>query len=205
MKLYFSPGACSLASHIVLCEIGRPFETEQVNIRAKETATGGDFRSINPKGAVPVLDTGEGVLTEGAAILQFVADSAGRTDLTGGAPGTMARARVQEMLNYISAELHKSYSPLFRPDLSEDHKAAQFDIIRSKLAWPESRLAGGQPYLAGDAFTVADAYAFVITGWSPMVGFDLSAFPNLLAWRERVAVRPAVVAAMRAEGLLQAA
>lgn len=138
------------------------------------------------------------MLTEGAAILQFVADSAGRTDLTGGVPGTMARARVQEMLNYISAELHKAYSPLFRPDLSEDHKATQFDIIRSKLAWPESRLAGGQPYLAGDAFTVADAYAFVITGWSPQVGFDLSAFPNLLAWRERVAGRPAVVAAMQA-------
>ncbi len=194
-----------MASHIVLHEVAKPFTIEKVNLQSKVTETGSDFWKANPRGAVPALETDEGVLTEGAAILQFVADSAGRADLTGGAPGTMKRARVQEMLNYISAEVHKSYSPLFRPGMTDEARAAQIGIINGKLASLEALLADGRAYLTGPDFTVADAYAFVITGWSPMTGVDLSGFPQVVAWRERLVGRPSVVAAMRAEGLLKAA
>lgn len=201
MKLYYSPGACSLASHIVLAETGKPFEIERADIRAKKTETGADFLAITPRGAVPALqlDTGE-VLCEGVAIMQYVADSL--TPGTLPAAGTLERARLQEMLNFVSTEVHKTYSPFFR-GLEGDARTAQIALLESRLKLVEARLADGRLWLLGDAFTPADAYLFTVTNWSAGVKHDLSAFPNLLAWRDRVAARPAVQAAMKAEGLLK--
>lgn len=201
MKLYYSPGACSLASHITLHEVGRPFEIERADIAAKTTESGADYRKINPKGAVPALqlDNGE-VLTEGAAIMQYVADVAGANELLPPS-GTVGRARVQEMLNYIGSELHKSYSPFFNPALTDEARTAQRAIIDGKLGWIEETLADGRVWLTGDAFTPADAYLFTVTNWSAHVGHDLARFPRLVALRARIAARPAVVAALAAEGL----
>ena len=201
MKLYYAPGTCSLASHIVLEEVGLPYTVERADIRAKTTASGGDFRAINPKGAVPalVLDDGE-VLTEGVAIMQFVADQAGATGLV--PAGGLARARVQEMLNYVSSEVHKTYSPLFRPGMTPEAKAAQLAMLDTKLAALESVLADGRSYLTGPNFSPADGYLFTVTNWSQSLGHDLSNFARIGALRSRVAARPAVQAAMKAEGLL---
>ena len=201
MKLYYAPGVCSLASHIVLEEVGLPYTIERTDIRAKTTQSGGDYRAINPKGAVPalMLDDGE-VLTEGVAIMQFVADQAGATDLV---PASgLARARVQEMLNYVATEVHKSYSPLFRPGLTPEVKAAQLAQLDAKLAAMETVLADGRAYLTGEKFCPADGYLFTVTNWSKMLGHDLSGYPLIGALRDRVAARPAVQAAMKAEGLI---
>ena len=201
MKLYYSPGACSLASHIVLAESGAAYTVERADIRAKTTESGGDFTAVSPRGAVPVLvlDDGE-VLTEGVAIMQFVADSVTPGKLP--AAGTLARARLQEALNFISTEVHKTYSPFFR-GIEGAAKEAQVALLESRLALVEARLADGREYLLGAEFTPADAYLFTVTNWSKGVGHDLSAFPKLEALRARVAARPAVVAAMTAEGLLK--
>ena len=201
MKLYYAPGACSLASHIVLEEVGLPHTLERADISAKKTETGADYRAINPKGAVPalMLDTGE-VLTEGVAIMQFVADQAGATDLV---PASgLARARVQEMLNYVCSEVHKSYSPLFKPGLGAEAKAAQLAHLDVKLGALESILADGRSYLTGDRFCPADGYLFTVTNWSKAVGHDLSRFPLIEGLRARVAARPSVQAAMKAEGMI---
>lgn len=201
MKLYYSPGACSLASHIVLAETGKPFAIERADLGAKKTETGGDFLAITPRGAVPVLELDDGqVLGEGVAIMQYVADS-----LTPGAlpaPGTLERARLQEMLNFISTEVHKTYSPFFR-GIEGAARDAQIALLDSRLKLLEDRLADGRAWILGDAFTPADAYLFTVTNWSGFAKHDLSAFPKLQAWRERVAARPAVQAAMRAEGLIK--
>ena len=201
MKLYYSPGACSLASHIVLEEVGLPYTAEKADIRAKTTESGTDFRSINPKGAVPtlVLDGGE-VLTEGVAIMQYVADQAGATGLV--PAGGLPRARVQEMLNYVASEVHKTYSPLFRPGVSAEFRTAQLAHLDAKLGAIESVLADGRAYLTGADFCPADGYLFTVTNWSKPLGHDLSGFPLINALRGRVAARPAVVAAMKAEGLI---
>ncbi|MFV0492317.1 MAG: glutathione transferase GstA [Pseudorhodobacter sp.] len=201
MKLYYSPGACSLASHITLNEVGQPFETEQVDIRAKTTASGGDFRQINPKGAVPALELDNGeVLTEGVAIMQYVSDSAGATSIMPPA-GTLERARVQEMLNYVASEVHKSYSPFFNPAITEDAKAAATQVLNGKLSWLENVLSDDRSYLGGKNYSPADAYLFTVTNWSGMLGHDLSAYPKINALRARVSKRPAVQAALKAEGL----
>ena len=201
MKLYYSPGACPLASHIVLAESGAQYAIEKADIRAKKTESGADFAAISPRGAVPVLvlDDGE-VLTEGVAIMQFVADSVTPGALP--AAGTLARARLQEALNFVSTEVHKTYSPFFR-GLQGEAKAAQEALLNSRLALVEARLSDGRSYLLGDQFTPADAYLFTVTNWSKGIGHDLSAFPKLEALRARVAARPAVQAAMKAEGLLK--
>lgn len=201
MKLYYSPGACSLASHIVLAESGADYSIEKADIRTKKTESGADFVAISPRGAVPVLvlDGGE-VLTEGVAIMQFVADSVTPGVLP--AAGTLARARLQEALNFVSTEVHKTYSPFFR-GLEGEAKAAQVALLESRLKLVEARLADGRSYLLGEQFTPADAYLFTVTNWSKGIGHDLSAFPKLQALRERIAARPAVQAAMKAEGLLQ--
>ena len=201
MKLYYAPGVCSLASHIVLEEVGLPYTLERADIRAKTTESGGDYRAINPKGAVPALqlDSGE-VLTEGVAIMQFVADQAGATDLV--PAGGLARARVQEMLNYVASEVHKSYSPLFKPDMTPEAKAAQLAHLDAKLGALEAILADGRSYLTGEAFCPADGYLFTVTNWSKPLGHDLSGFPLIGALRGRVAARPAVQAAMKAEGMI---
>ena len=201
MKLYYSPGACSLASHIVLAESGADYSIEKADIRAKKTESGADFTAISPRGAVPVLvlDDGE-VLTEGVAIMQFVADSVTPGVLP--AAGTLARARLQEALNFVSTEVHKTYSPFFR-GIEGEAKAAQVALLETRLKLVEERLADGRSYLLGEQFTPADAYLFTVTNWSKGIGHDLSAFPKLQALRERIAARPAVQAAMKAEGLLK--
>jgi len=200
MKLYYSPGACSLASHIILHEVGADFSIEKVDLRAKVTETGADYWAVNAKGSVPALATDEGVLTEGVAIMQYLADKAGATTLAP-TPGTMARARVQEVLNFVSAEVHKGYSPLFNPALTEEGRTAALANLNRKLAMLEAALADGRDYLTGADFTLPDAYAFVVTGWSDRLGVDLAAYPKLQAAMARVGARPSVAAAMKAEGL----
>lgn len=200
MKLYIKPGACSMASHIVLTEIGGHFAVEVVDTSAGETASGADFRAINPKGKVPALEVDGEVLTEGPAILQFLGDRAANDRL---APvgGTMSRARVNEVLNFTGTELHIAFGPLFNPASNDAQKEAARRAVALKLHWLEDRLADGRPYLTGRDFTIADAYAFVVTNWANFTGITLSRWPNLAAYMVRVADRPSVQRVLRAEGL----
>jgi glutathione S-transferase len=202
MKLYYSPGACSLSPHIVLREAGLPFDLEQVDVRAKKTKDGGDFFQINPKGQVPtlVLDDGD-VLTEGPAVVQYVADKVPASKLIP-ATGTKERYHVLEWLNYITSELHKNFSPLFRPNTPDDYKSIAKENLAARFGFVDKKLAGRQ-YLSGDAFTVADAYLFVMTNWANVQKIDLAAWPNVSAFRERVLARPRVQEAMKAEGLIK--
>ncbi len=203
MKLYYKPGACSLASHIVLTEIGTPFETEAVDTAAGRTESGADFRSINPRGYVPVLALDDGELVrEGSAILQYLADKYPSSDL---APsnGTMARTRVQEYLSFVAADLHKSFSPLFKGDSTDTEKTKARSIVKTKFDQVENILADGREYLVDGKFSVADAYLFVVSNWANFTEIDLSGWPSLKAYVERVAARPATQTAMRAEGLIQ--
>ncbi|WP_437612534.1 glutathione transferase GstA [Sorangium sp. So ce834] len=200
MKLYFSPGACSLSPHVVARELGIELTLDKVDVASKKTSSGRDFWAINPKGYVPALELDGGeVLTEGPAIVQYLADQKPEAKLVP-PPGTMARYRVQEMLGYINSELHKSYSPLFNPKTSPEQRQEREEYLRKRYGVIEAALAKG-PYLFGEQFTVADAYLFTVTNWANFVKLDLSAFPNLLAFQRRVAARPAVQGAMRAEGL----
>jgi len=202
MKLYYSPGACSLSTHIVALEAGIPLSLERVDIRAKTTETGADFLSITAKGYVPALQFDDGeVLTEGVAIMQYLADLKPESGL---APsnGTLPRYRLQEWLTYINSELHKSYSPLFNPAISDENRVERAEYLRQRYRLVEAQLAG-QAYLLGEQFTVADAYLFVVTNWARMVKLDLSDFPALLAFQQRVVERPSVQAALRAEGLVK--
>ncbi len=202
MKLYFSPGACSLVPHILIQETGLAAETVKVNLPKHETASGQNYYEINPKGAVPylVLDSGER-LSEGPVICQYICDQAQRTDLMPAA-GTMARYHVMEWQNYITSEIHKSFGPLFNPTAGAEVKAFHAKALQQRLAWVSSQLEG-KAYLTGDTFTAADAYLFVVTSWAAYVALDLSANTALLAFMERVKARPAVVAAMKAEGLIK--
>lgn len=200
MKLYFSPAACSLAPHILLRETGLPFELIKVDTARHVTADGQHFHAINPKGQVPVLELADGArLTEGPVIAQYIADQAGATQLMPAA-GTLARYRVMEWQNYIGTELHKSFTPLFHADLDDDAKATLARLLREKLAWLDARLGHG-PYLTGEPFTAADAYLFVVLGWARFVGLEIGDLPHLQAFLQRVAARPAVRAALHAEGL----
>jgi len=202
MKLYFSPGACSLSPHIVLQEAGLDFTLERVDIPRRQTASGADFLAINPKGYVPALELKDGsVLTEGPAIVQFVADLAPDRQLVP-AHGTLERYQLIEWLNFIATELHKGFSPLFRPTASADMKDAARASLRNRLGWVAQRL-DGRDYLMGTQFTVADAYLFTVLGWAGVVQFDLSPWPVLDSYRQRVGGRPAVQQALRAEGLLK--
>jgi glutathione S-transferase len=198
VKLYLARGACSLSPHIALAEAGLPFEIEKVDLRAKITAGGQDYRQINPKGSVPalLLDNGE-VLTEGPAIVQYIADQAPAKTLAPPA-GTLARYRLQEWLNYISSELHKGFAPLFRPDLSDDAKKATIAAFETKLDLVAKSLEG-QDYLMGAEFTVADGYLFTILGWTKFAAIDLAKWPAIKTYSDRVAARPAVQAALQAE------
>jgi glutathione S-transferase len=204
MKLYFSPGACSLSPHIVLRETGLPFELEQVDIRAKKTKAGADFLQINPKGQVPVLALDDGDrLTEGPAIVQYIADQAPNSGLVPKA-GTKERYRVQEWLNFITSELHKNFSPLFRPNTPDAYKPVAKENLANRFAYLDRHFAS-RKYLMGDQFTVADAYLFTILNWTKVQSIDLGQWPNVKAYVERVAARPKVQDAMKAEGLLKAA
>lgn len=201
MKLYYKPGACSLSPHIVLREAGLPFELVKVDLVTKTLPDGSDFRAVNPKGQVPALALDEGgVLTEGAAIVQYVADKAPDSGLIPPA-GTMERYRVQELLSFIGSELHKGIVPLFpmlKDVVSDTYKGFATKVLGAKLAVLNEALEG-KAYLTGDGFTVADAFAFTVLSWAPRVGLDLSPWPNLVAFAERVAARPAVQAAIAAE------
>lgn len=200
MKLYYSPGACSLAPHILLCEAELPHALVKVDTASHRTEDGIDFYTINPKGYVPVLELDNGErLTEGPVIAQLIADRAGREDLMPTA-GSMARYRVMEWQSYITSELHKSFSPLFNPALDAAAKAVFGAALVKKFAWVSGKLRG-QHYLTGSSFSAADAYLFTVAGWAKHVGLDLSDFEHLQRFLARVAARPAVQAAMKAEGL----
>jgi glutathione S-transferase len=200
MKLYFSPGACSLSPHIVLRELGLPFELERVDTKAQQTASGANFTALNPKKYVPALQLDDGqVLTEGAVIVQYLADRKPDAQLVP-APGSMERYRVQEWLNYVASEVHKSFSPLFRA--SEEQRPALRDVLAAKLEYIARQLEGHQ-FLTGERFSIADAYLFTVLNWSKRVGIDLGRWPALEAYLKRIFARPAVRSAMEAEGLLR--
>ncbi len=201
MELYYKPGACSLASHIALRETGADFDLVRVDTATGRTEDGRDYAALNPKGYVPALRLADGrVLTEGAAILQFVAD---RSPAAGLAPaGGFERARLQEHLNFIASELHKAFTPFFSgADLDGPAREAALVRLRAKLSHAEAALADGRDHLLGEGFTVADAYLFVVAGWSAHIGLPLDEFPRLAAFLARVADRQSVRAALRAEGL----
>ncbi|HZW23293.1 glutathione transferase GstA [Noviherbaspirillum sp.] len=202
MKLYYSTGACSLSPHIVLRELGFSFDLERVNLASKKTAGGEDYLEVNPKGYVPalVLDNGE-VLTEGPAIVQYLADQAPEKQLAPAA-GTMPRYHLVEWLNFISTELHKTFSPLFKPNTPEETKQASRDTIAARLHIVEKQLQG-RDYLTGNQFSVADAYLFTVLCWARPMKFDLGQWPAVQAYMQRVAARPAVHEAMKAEGLIK--
>lgn len=201
MKLYFSPGACSLSPHIILQESGLPFTTEKVDLRSKRTASGADYASINPKGYVPALETDEGVLlTEGPAIVQYLADKVPEKNLAP-ANGSIERYQMMSWLNFIGTEIHKNYSPLFNPASSDELKAYVKQNLTKRYGYVENMLEGSD-YLVGNQFSVADAYLFVVTNWAGMLKFDLSAFPRLAAFQKRIGSRPAVQQALEAEGLI---
>ncbi|MFZ4735630.1 MAG: glutathione transferase GstA [Bradymonadia bacterium] len=203
MKLYLMPGACSLSPHIVLRELGLDFEPVVVK-RDKSTSTGRNFLEVSPNGYVPALELDDGhVLTEGPAIVQYLADQKPDAGLAP-ANGTWARYDLQSTLNFISTEIHKTFSPLFSPTTTDDARKAQLDKLTLRLGVIAPRLEGKQ-YLFGDAFTVADAYLFTVLTWSRYVNFDLSAWPSVVAFMERVSARPAVQAALEAEKALRAA
>ncbi len=201
MKLFYASGACSLSPHIVAREAGIDLQLQKVDLMTQTIATAGDFLSVNPKGYVPALqlDSGE-ILTEGPAIVQYLADLKPQSGLAPPA-GTLARYRLEEMLGYINSELHKSYSPLFRPDTPAETRAEQQAYLLRRYALIDQQLEG-RKYLFGDTFTVADAYLFTVTGWAEYVKLDLSQYANLRTFQQRVAARPAVQAAMKAEGLI---
>lgn len=201
MKLYFSPGACSLAPHIVLREAGLNFDLDQVDLGTHRTQTGGDFYAINPKGQVPTLELDDGTyLTEGPIIAQFIADMASAIKLHPTAD-KIARYRVAEWQNYITSELHKSFTPLFHAQLDSTAKATLRALLRKKYEWLDAQLAQ-KDYLTGCEFTIADAYLFTVTGWAGFVNLSLGDLANLQAYLERIKKRPSVNEAMRAEGLL---
>jgi glutathione S-transferase len=204
MKLYYSPGACSLSPHIALLEAGLSYDLVKVDLRAKKLENGEDYLKINPKGQVPALalDSGE-IVTEGPVIVQMIADKAPGKNL---APtrDSSDRYKLQEWLNYITGELHKNIGPMFSPLLSDDAKAFFKDRAMGKFRYIDGKLAGHE-YLMGKQFTVADAYLFVMLSWADLTKFDLSGLPNLLAYKARVAARPKVREALVKEGLAKAA
>lgn len=200
MKLYFAPGACSLSPHIALHEAGLAHSAEKVDLRTKKTASGADFLAVNPKGQVPAFVHDDGaVLTEGPAIVQYIADQAPKSGLAP-ANGTIGRYRVQEWLNYISTELHKGFSPLFKPNTPDGYKPILIENINLRFAHVDKELAG-KAYLTGDTFTVADGYLFVILRWADGMKIDITHLPDLTAFKARVLARPGVQAALKAEGL----
>ena len=200
MKLYFSPGACSLSPHIVLRELGENFDLVKVDLGAKKTQTGDDYTKVNAKGYVPALEMGNGeVLTEGPAIVQYLADRKKGSGLIPEA-GTMARYRAIEWLNFITSELHKGLGSLFGKTLNEEARKSAIDKLKGRFAFLDKHLAQNK-YLLGNAFSVADAYCWTCLSWTKSLGIDLSGWKNLSEYLSRVSQRPAVKEAMKAEGL----
>ncbi|CAN7151533.1 glutathione S-transferase [Acidovorax sp. Leaf76] len=202
MKLYYSPGACSLSPHIALHEAGLAFTPVLASTKSHKLQDGTDYYSINPLGYVPMLELDDGTrLREGPAIVQYIADQVPLKML---APtnGSLQRYRLQEWLTFIGTEIHKGFSPLFNPATPEEYKTMAREKLLQRLQWVDSQLADKQ-YLMGDQFTVADGYLFTVTNWAKPTNVDISALTNLAAYRDRVAARPAVQEAMKAEGLLK--
>lgn len=201
MKLYYSPGACSLSPHIVLEESGLKYEAISAPTKTKVLPDGSDYRKINPLGYVPylVLDDGSGI-RECAVIVQYIADQVPDKKL---APvlGTRQRYELMSWLNFVATEIHKTFSPLFQPGMPDAAKDLAKEKLAARLKWIDGELAG-KHYLMGQDFSVADAYLFTVTNWTKPMHIDLSPYPNVVAWRERMAARPAVQRAMKAEGLL---
>jgi glutathione S-transferase len=204
MKLYYSPGACSLSPHIALLEAGLPYDLVKVDVRAKKLENGDDYYKINPKGQVPALglDNGE-VMTEGPVIVQMIADQAAGKNLAP-ARDSAERYRLQEWLNFVTTELHKNFSPLFNPTIPDEVKAFFKDRIMGKFKYADEKLAG-RDYLMGKQFTVADGYLYTMLRWADGNKMDLSALKNLMAFKDRVAARPKVQEALTKEGLMKAA
>ena len=202
MKLYFSPGACSLSPRIALLEAGLPFTALKVDTKAKKVEGGGDFLAINGKGYVPTLELDNGqVLTEGPAIVQYIADLKPESGLAPKA-GTMERYRLQEWLNFITSEIHKGFSPLFEASLAPEAKQLFKDKLGKRFDWLSQQLEG-KHYLTGEQFTVADGYLFTVVNWCQWVGIDLAKWPVLAAYQARVSARPKVQEALKAEGLIK--
>jgi glutathione S-transferase len=202
MKLYYSPGACSLSPHIVLRESGLAFEPVLASTKTHKLQDGTDYYGINPKGYVPLLELDNGErLSEGPAIVQYIADQVPAKKLAPPA-GTMARYRLQEWLNFITSEVHKAFGTQFNPALGDDAKAVFRKKVLERLTWVDGQLAG-KNYLMGDEFSVADAYLFTVTNWAPHTGVDITGLANLNAFMARMRARPAVQEAMKAEGLLK--
>jgi glutathione S-transferase len=204
MKLYYAPGACSLSPHIVSRELGLALELKKVNNKDKTIEGGGDYWKVNPRGYVPALELDNGqILTEGPAIVQYLADQKPESGL---APknGTFERYRLQELLNFLTSEVHKQFSPLFKPNTPEDYKAIAKQSLATRFDWLDKHLAG-KDYLTGKQFTVADAYLFVLLNWTKFQSIDLAKWSNLAAFHKRVGERPKVQEALQAEGLLKKA
>ena len=202
MKLYYSTGACSLAAHIALAEVGLQYDLAKVNLKNHQLADGGDFYAINPKGYVPALAIdGEPLLTEVSAVLQYIADQKPSSGLAPAA-GTMARYRLQEWLSYIGTEVHKVLGSLFYPSADPAVREATVKKISGRLDYI-TKAMGNHPYLMGDTFTVADAYLYVVLNWAPMLKVDLGPWPAIQQYMARIAARPGVQTALRAEGLLK--
>lgn len=203
MKLYYSPGACSLAPHIVLNELGASYDLEKVDLASKKTEKGADFLAVNDKGYVPTLEIAKGeILTEVSTILQYLADKAQNSGLLP-AFGSMDRYRAMESLNFVASELHKGLGGLFNPSMPEDGKKAIIERLKRRLAWFDGLLAK-QPYVLGNNYSVADAYAFTVLGWAKHVNVDLSPYAHIIAYLDRLGSRPAVQAALKKEGLIPA-
>ncbi len=201
MKLYYAPGACSLAVHIVLCELGLPHALAKVDLKNHTLADGSDFYAINPKGYVPALELANGqLLTEASAIVQYLADLRPEAGLLPPA-GSLERFRVQEWLGFIATELHKGLGAVFNPTIGADWKAAVLARVGQRLAFVDGELKG-RHYLTGSQYSVADAYLFTILGWTRFMHIDLAPWPELVAFQQRVAARPAVRQAMQVEGLI---
>ena len=204
MKLYYSPGACSLSPHIALLEAGLPYDLVKVDLRAKKLENGDDYLQVNPKGQVPALGLDNGqVVTEGPVIIQMIADQAKDKNLAP-ARDTAERYKLQEWLNFITTELHKNFSPLFQPAIPDEVKNFFRDRLMGKFKYIDSQLAG-RDFLLGKDFTVADGYLFVMLAWAARLGLDVSGLSNLMAYKARIAARPKVKEALTKEGLLKAA
>jgi glutathione S-transferase len=202
MKLYYAPGACSLAPHIVAREAGVPIELEKVDLGAKKTASGKDYKAINPKGYVPALEIDGGeVLTEAGTLIQYLGDRNPGAALMP-APGTLDRYREIEWITFISSEIHKGFGPLWDPSVADDMKQKVKERLATRIDYVEKML-GERQFLMGSTFTVADAYLFTVLNWSGMVKMDLSRYPKVQDFMKRVAARPKVQEALKAEGLVQ--
>jgi glutathione S-transferase len=204
MKLYYSPGACSLSPHIALLEAGLPYDLVKVDLKAKQLENGDDYLKVNPKGQVPALglDSGE-LVTEGPVIVQMIADKVSAKNLAP-ARDSAERYKLQEWLNFITTEVHKNFGPMFSPVLADDAKAFFKDRVMGKFKYIDGQLPG-RDYLMGKQFTVADGYLFTMLCWADRMKFDLSGLPNLVAYKNRVGARPMVQEALTKEGLMKAA